>query len=323
MAWGRKKKPQEPVLTLEEQEAREERKRVKRLAAAKAADMKIAWIRGTSSEEFQRIFADFDKQVRDTGPASDKDHSLYPGAVLASIRIVKELWFTIDRKIISDDDALILYKIIESSIPLSLSVFVGNRLEQNSVTSSWSSQENHVVTTTDKDGEKTYYSPQKFFRQSVFAELSAVQRRQITGVLMAIESSDPLPKTVTRFPTFNTGIEKLDEAIVSLQGMWEAAVKKKGTVEDEYFLEQMRDSYLPDAWKLFEGFRYASEEMKEKATQILMEQIELLGNQLTDILGKQAVLSLEALKSQTEFLKSRVDSPSGALSLSMEKQESA
>lgn len=80
------------------------------------------------------------------------------------------------------------------------------------------------------------------------------------------------------------------------------------SVEDRFTVEQVAASYLPDALRLYAGLNGAAEQIRSQATDIFLQQLTLIENQLQTILDKGAKHSLEQMKAHLSFLESKNDS---------------
>lgn len=102
------------------------------------------------------------------------------------------------------------------------------------------------------------------------------------------------------------GDEILTAALTKLQGDWEMAYALPLEAEDEFTIEQIVLSYLPDALTLYERFRRRTGALaSEKAKALLLEQLQLIHKQVQFVLEQHTDDSFSMMEAHTNFLKAK------------------
>ena len=119
------------------------------------------------------------------------------------------------------------------------------------------------------------------------------------------------------FPNIDSykGNEELYLALEVLEKDWDKASALPLSAEDDYVIERVGNSYLPDALLLFDRFsnRTGSTNNK-KALSIVKEQVQLIHQQVLFVLEQHEEDSFDLMETHTEFLKmknSRIGIPEG------------
>lgn len=134
---------------------------------------------------------------------------------------------------------------------------------------------------------------------------------------------------VKAFPEINTysSTGGLYEALTSLQTDWNKAVGLPLSAEDDYVIERVGNSYLPDALLLFDRFRHRTgSENNQKAMKMVVEQVELIHQQVLFVIEQHEEDSFDLMETHTEFLKmknSRMGASLESKGLSLDKLSKA
>lgn len=150
---------------------------------------------------------------------------------------------------------------------------------------------------------------------------------ELTGIIeTAIKEATKLPSTLSTLyaETVNLNGELLASEIVfpdisqyaadgyltaeltKLQEDWETAHSLPLEAEDEFTVEQVALSYLPDALTLYERFRRRTGELAaEKAQALLLEQLQLIHKQVQFVLEQHTDDSFSMMEAHTNFLKAK------------------
>jgi hypothetical protein len=134
--------------------------------------------------------------------------------------------------------------------------------------------------------------------QQIFFELEPVEPAYLPP--------DPIPHVALVFPkiVFPKNIN-LEYALQRLKTSWEKANASKNTVENEYFLEQVIQAYIPEAWKMFDSLKLSSDEVQKAAEEEILEQFKLLTDHIDGMVAIHETNTVNQMKIQTEFLRTK------------------
>lgn len=118
------------------------------------------------------------------------------------------------------------------------------------------------------------------------------------------------------FPHLNSLLRKLRKT-------YNIAEKSATTAEEEYFMEQIMNNYLPTMETTMLSVQHASLEMREKVERELVKQVTLMGENLRVIIDRSALRVLKEAEVQTEFLSQKFNPPANTLSLQKNLNELA
>jgi hypothetical protein len=103
-------------------------------------------------------------------------------------------------------------------------------------------------------------------------------------------------------------LEELSAELEALKLDWEHAHSLPMETEDEFTIEQVALSYLPDALVLFERFRRRTkDETNHRAKDLLLEQVKLIRKQVTFVLEQHTEDSFSQMEAHMNFLKAKND----------------
>lgn len=98
--------------------------------------------------------------------------------------------------------------------------------------------------------------------------------------------------------------EELHSSLVELEKDWDKAAALPLSAEDDYVIERVGNSYLPDALLLFDRFsNRTGSANNQKALAIVKEQVQLIHQQVLFVLEQHEEDSFDLMETHTEFLK--------------------
>lgn len=100
-------------------------------------------------------------------------------------------------------------------------------------------------------------------------------------------------------------VPTLYEQLQALKTDWDKAVELPLVIEDDYVIERVGTSYLPDALLLFERFSVRVGEKNDKALKIVLEQVAIIHEQVLFVIEQHQEDSFDLMEAHTEFLKSK------------------
>ena len=266
----------------------------KRLAEQKQSEIdaknaKIHWMRTVTNAELLEKFADFTLRL-EVVPHEP---------VSVSFKQVKKAWFAVDRNLLTDDNALSMYEVLTVNISLAVVKYCANSVVSGlGAEKAWSAQY------PENDD-----NPQKSFQKAYFA-LDKLFRTQDEAAILARNARPTLKKRINGFSNeFSNLDSELSLTANRLEKLWMQASANSNTVEDEYFLEQVKESYLPEAWELYKTVQFAPEAIKTQAQNVLLKQFDVIEKHILGILEVHLNYSIDAMRSQLRFLENKTVQP--------------
>lgn len=122
-----------------------------------------------------------------------------------------------------------------------------------------------------------------------------------------------MPRRVTA----STTVEEADKGVAALgeaAGEKLAEVEKlisevmsnaKHSIEDEFFIEQAVQSYIPDSIRMLKNFSSAPEDMREQATELFVKQLVSIETRLQSITEQYSETSLAQMQAHALFLEEK------------------
>lgn len=292
MNWFGKKAPVEPILTLEQVEAR----KLEALQEAELQERKSSWLKAASNAELLDTFSKLEltvkgvtQNVKNLG-AEESEAWQKAQDGLAQIH---RFWFDIDRNLLTEEQAVKMFDIINTQLPRHIGGYAADSLNLG-MTRAWA-------------GYRDFGLSCRF--NEILISISNIRNMQTAGLAVKNIPVSAGEVVVIMFPKFSTDNKNISSTLFRTSELWRQASERKNSIEDEYFLEQVASSYLPEAWKLFETFRFAPDESKTAAEKIFMEQLGLIENHIVYILKNAMAQSLVAMRSQVGFLKVKTAIP--------------
>lgn len=137
---------------------------------------------------------------------------------------------------------------------------------------------------------------------NMLAEIATLPTRRSILNLEAT-SNNPTSKNFPNIDSYK-GNEELYPSLEKLEKDWDKAAALPLSAEDDYVIERVGNSYLPDALLLFDRFsnRTGSTNNK-KAVSIVKEQVQLIHQQVLFVLEQHEEDSFDLMETHTEFLK--------------------
>jgi hypothetical protein len=283
--------------------AKQEKARLDGIKQQKQRDLaiqQITWMREVSNADLLDVFAKFDETIRgvtrDSARLSDLDKSDLAD-FLDAFGQIHRYWFEIDRNRVTNDQARMLFNIIQTHLPTMISSYAA-AVVSGSIHDAW-----------DKYGFQGTKTSGKC--QQILNALAPIRNSQITNFQAKsfVSVTQNTNEVTSKFPVFSTSNSAVMSTLARVNQLWEQASARKNNAEDEYFLEQVASTYIPDSWRLFQTFRFAPEASQATAEKLFLEQLALIESHLVRILSTVMEQNLMAMRSQLGFLEARVAEP--------------
>lgn len=117
----------------------------------------------------------------------------------------------------------------------------------------------------------------------------------------------------------STGYSSVDKALLSIAKLHKAATDCALNGEEQYFIEQVYKTYVPEIIAGAKATRAASEDVTEKAEAQLSQQCSVLITRLNAIISEASQRALDGIATQTEFLNEKFALQSAPTTLSLTK----
>jgi hypothetical protein len=136
----------------------------------------------------------------------------------------------------------------------------------------------------------------------MLAEIAVLPTKRSILNLEAIDNN-PQNKDFPNLETYRSN-EELYASLKALQEDWDKAAALPLSAEDDYVIERVGNSYLPDALLLFDRFCHRTGSTNSgKAITIVKEQVSLIHQQVMFVLEQHEEDSFDLMETHTEFLK--------------------
>lgn len=243
----------------------------------------LAYMKVSSYEVLVEAFEEIEEAAKRVLKGNNnQDNATFKEVVIGYITTLKTLFFKIDRKYLSEPQLKIVGIFFVETLPKSMFGFA----EANTT---WET------------------------RQRIVTELSDANYR-FTNILknqkQAILNKEFVSQENTNeftFDNFKVEDKDITVQIKSISVIWSEIVKNNLTAEEEYFLEQVTSSYIPETLKLYRRLQIGNVTIQEQAKTVTLEQLKLIEARLTEILSVQLQQVLNVMKIQTSTIKSMTD----------------
>ncbi len=297
MNWLRKKHAapeltEEQVILLKEQESQ----------AAAFREIKIKWVRSAPMSEVMDDFVALIDEAKSVTSAPDnlavRDIASYRKN-WEGLDFCRTAWMRIDRSLVTDDEAVILYNILKYELTHFVGYYKTKVLTQPIFFALSGGYEHYVSSCYENIVNIQTAVNNRKLRQDVVS----------TSVVPVGHLFDQ-----SLLPVFTAEVLGV---LQRLEKLWLQANSKQNNVDDEFFLERTKDSYVPEALNLYKLFHTAPDDVKVQAEKLLLEQLGMIENHVLVIVKTQFEQNLKLLETQTVFIRSKVEpgQVSGSLQL--------
>jgi hypothetical protein len=262
----------------------------------------ITWMREAPNADLLDVFAKFDETIRgvtrDSTKLSDVDKTEL-AAFLDAFAQIHRYWFEIDRNRVTNEQAKTLFDIIHTRLPNMISSYAA-AVVSNGIYDAWDKY------SMSRSGAQTSRKCQQILNALAPIRDSQITNFQAKSFVPVTQNAN---EVTSKFPVFSTSNSAVMSTLARVNELWEQASTRKNNAEDEYFLEQVASTYIPDSWRLFQTFRFAPEASQATAEKLFLEQLALIESHLVRILSTVMEQNLMAMRSQLGFLEARVAEP--------------
>lgn len=255
----------------------------------------IQWATTMSVSEFSSMFNELTQEALSIQTTNEYWENFAYDSLRTNVESVKRIWIQIDKKKLTAEQAKTMYDCINVKLPDVLKTYVAGFYKKGRLQSAYA----------DTPCKTTFRTP-KTVLSKIIEQMNDIKDSQ-KFPLVNLNGKSSLNKTKGVFPKLDTNHPAISEKLLHLEELWSSASSKTNSAEDEYLLEEIASSYLPEAWKTYSTFKLADKEYSDQAEKIIIEQLSLFENRIQTILNASFAASLLALSAQTNFLKLKLE----------------
>lgn len=273
------------------------------LYASINAKDKLLWMRNVTAPEVSRQWDEAYRLVSGLlGKLSD-DYIVYMtdrSSLALELRAIRKEWLSVDRTLVSEREAVILYDVLHRDIP-QLAKFLGAvRAEWNS----GSSKRALLAEINKKVGD----AKRSTLNAKAQADAETLIRYQREKAVSAVEMHQSPNINGQTWPTFSEILpDTVKTKLATLQGLWTSQIAVVTDIKDEFLLERIASNYVPSSVNLYEMLMNGEEETHKVAEESLLSQLVLVEKHLRELSARTVKDQLNSQKAQTEFLKTRLN----------------
>lgn len=245
----------------------------------------VLWTRTVSPEEIKEIHQTLEARIGQAAFGDDK----WKKRCKSTLQNFFTRLPTIDRQQLKDPQAFLLWEVIHRSLPQQISYMRTEMLDQGDPSYLIDEFNEYIV---------------KLMRDHLnyWPQILAPSRK----------------KSVDTETVIDLNHKEANDRLHSLVSLLTTAQQQENSVEDSFTLEQVVNSYIPEALRLFNGLSNVSPEVTEQAANILVQQLTLIENQVRSIVQKNTAHSLSQMQAHLEFLEAKSLQPASPM-LKLEK----
>jgi len=214
--------------------------------------------------------------------------------LLDQIDVIRKEWMLVDRQLVTDDEAGLLYRIINQDAPEMIQRLGQMKAERAS---------------TSVNHEGNYLEVSERVRK-VLGEVS--QLRTKTDAQKLSRYTESTDGTIEQhlaslaFPTYSDLPTDFAEQMQIMRTLWESLQSEVHSVEDEYLLERVVTDYLPNSVELYLSFLKGPEKLRQQAKEAFLNQLSLLSGRLEAVQEAALEQKMKAMNAQSQFLEERL-----------------
>lgn len=270
-------------------------KQSKKQLAAWTAE--AAWVQDLSASAAQQVFGElFDafegvKKLAKLRSYVRENELAHRNQLIPQLEAVRDEWLSVDRSRLSEADAHTLFEVLRVTLP-----------EIAGVYRVWA-------------GESSIYAALTGYRFNSYNILYSSDERVLQRLtdcykLLAKIRHDQwaagysvfAPKVSLSFPAALQSDRTLKASVTRLHQLWVAAGKRKLSVEDQHFVDEVAARYVPDAVKALQSFVGEDLGLQREARAIFLDQLRLMAERLERVVSSKQH-SLDEMRAQARFLR--------------------
>lgn len=260
---------------------------------------RTAWLKESQQSDLTDAFSVMRNEITSIKP-KDTWESYQEAAYFETLDAFDHLrnhWLSVDLNLVINDEGSEMYQILNRYLPFAVNEFHKQTILHGAHTAWTSGSYIHK--------ESLGQSLAKIFLEMTYQVVAIEKRLRIHKIVPSVTFDLREAKT---FRVPSTLVDNdVRERIESISLLWQAAIAKVNSVEDIYFLEQANSVYVPEAVKMYESFKLASPQVKEKAKEMLLEQLVLVEEEVSKILNNVMEDNLNAMQAQVNFLRAKTN----------------
>ena len=165
----------------------------------------------------------------------------------------------------------------------------------------------------------------QLIRRMLYMFQKAEEQGPTVGNILTLtpQTADPLSLELKADQETNSMVaSKMNE----LSQLWSQARGLNNSIEDAHALDQMKDTHIPESWRLYLSFQGAPQDSQDAAADIFGQQLSLFQSQVQAIIQKYTETNLNNMREQLKFLEAKTmqtESQSTKLTLPSQDAEEA
>jgi hypothetical protein len=258
------------------------------------SSVNAGWVRAASTRNLITQWSEIMLRLQEILSGNVLYYPEQQNVLLNQIDVIRKEWMLVDRQLITDDEAGLLYRIINQDAPEMIQRLGQMKAERAS---------------TSANHEGNYLEVSERVRK-VLGEVS--QLRTKTDAQKLARYTESTNGTVEQhlaslaFPIYADLPTEFDEQLQNMRELWESLQSEVHSVEDEYLLERIVTDYLPNSVELYLSFLKGPERLRQQAKEAFLSQLSLLFGRLEAVQEAALVQKMKAMNAQSQFLEERL-----------------
>jgi len=261
---------------------------------ASVPSVNAGWVRAASTRNLITQWSEIMLRLQEILSGNVLYYPEQQKVLLDQIDVIRKEWMLVDRQLVTDDEAGLLYRIINQDAPEMIQRLGQMKAERAS---------------TSANHEGNYLEVSERVRK-VLGEVS--QLRTKTDAQKLSRYTESTDGTVEQhlaslaFPTYSDLPADFDERMQNMRTLWESLQSEVHSVEDEYLLERVVTDYLPNSVELYLSFLKGPERLRQQAKEAFLNQLSLLSGRLEAVQEAALEQKMKAMNAQSQFLEERL-----------------
>lgn len=213
--------------------------------------------------------------------------------MLRTLTNLKHEWMKIDRRLVTESEAQILYDIMHKELPALIYRLSMLKSTRDSV--SQNHEDNHLSLRKKMDQ----------LSSDIFRVRAVVDAQKLARFKELNPGESNVHLSKLNWPSYDAVPSDVQQKLEEIRSLWEAQKGKVLTVEDEYLLERIVTDYIPSSLGLYNPFISDKMELETTARQALLSQLDIIQGHLERMSERSFEEQMKTLNAQTKFLKDR------------------
>lgn len=259
-----------------------------------AESVNIAWVREVSTRNLITQWNEISLRFEELFIGNVLYYPEQQASFVSSLHLLKKEWMLIDRQLVSDTEAVLMFSVLNVEVPKLLTKIGEMKAERGSMTANH--EDNYLIIV-----EKV-----KKIVSDVVKLRSKVDAQKLSRYTSTVNEEASQHLTSMSFPFYSNLPENIAAQLLNVAALWNKLQPQVHAVEDEYLLERLVTDYIPNSVELYMAFSDANEAQRTEAAELLSNQLRLMAERLTMVKENAMGQQLKAMRAQSEFLGERL-----------------